>query len=53
MKLRPVRTYAAAQYPTLTEYVSRRKRGSIVSTFALAAGMAALAALVAGCTISS
>jgi hypothetical protein len=52
MHVRPVRNYAAARYPTLTEYVSRPKRGSIVSALALAGGLTALAALLSGCTIA-
>ncbi|HUT75623.1 MAG TPA: hypothetical protein VM221_12415 [Armatimonadota bacterium] len=53
MKLIPVRGYSEADYPCLADYVRRQRRGRLISRLALAAGLAALAVQLSGCTISS
>jgi len=53
MKLEPVRGYKAAQYPTLDQYVAGKVRDRGAKALVVAVALAALSALMSGCSAVS
>ena len=50
MELKPVRNYRGARYPSLTDHLSRRKWAGRLQAWQVAFALAALAALMGGCS---
>ena len=49
MKLKPVRRYSGAEYPTLAEYFAKSEKVWMAPALRLAIALAMLAALLSGC----
>ena len=50
MKLTPVKDYKLGRYPSLAEYLAGKQKDEKLSSVALAAALAVLAALMSGCS---